>query len=451
MNTISAYIREQRFRLALVRLCRLANQLDAEGLKPLLRWETLHKGRAEKKAIDKPAVKEAINTLEDTADRAPPEEELAAKIGSDPLAWLQALDHICHLDYVPGSFAKPLKLTDIDAEFWLMPRLPQAAASARKTQFGNLEHWLSHHRVVPTRLNSGLTVDWPGLPHGSADTLSRHLRKPTLKVAIAQLHDGVDIEVAPTPPSHFRVTGLSDEETRYNSVLSILEAAHCKQADILVLPELTITNTLRRRIADLLFDQEDLAEKPFAIPLIVLGSFHEPSAERWRNHSQLVSGLTGDRLLSCDKRCPVSYCPPPGTSPLSETLSTAPTPFSVLDTPLGLIALAICKDLFDGAVSQALDELGPDWILVPSMSDSLAPHHDASDRRRKVAGCRVAVANQPMPGGSAAHGFVLYGKSVFDDGCTDDSQSLHVFELHEDTRAKLEVLPGGKSGKAPKT
>ena len=195
MNTISAYIREQRFRLALVRLCRLANQLDAEGLKPLLRWETLHKGRAEKKAIDKPAVKEAINTLEDTADRAPPEEELAAKIGSDPLAWLQALDHICHLDYVPGSFAKPLKLTDIDAEFWLMPRLPQAAASARKTQFGNLEHWLSHHRVVPTRLNSGLTVDWPGLPHGSADTLSRHLCKPTLKVAIAQLHDGVDIEV----------------------------------------------------------------------------------------------------------------------------------------------------------------------------------------------------------------------------------------------------------------
>lgn len=142
-----------------------------------------------------------------------------------------------------------------------------------------------------------------------------------------------------------------------------------------------------------------------SIPFIVLGSFHEQVENRWRNHAEAVLGLDGTHLFGCDKRKSVTF------NNCKEGIESSPIPLTCLLTPLGLMAIAICKDLFEGEPAAVLASLPLDWLLVPSMSDTINPHKVSARTMHNKGGTIVAVANQEMPVGTASlPGFVHYDK-----------------------------------------
>ena len=75
------------------------------------------------------------------------------------------------------------------------------------------------------------------------------------------------------------------------------------------------------------------------------------------------------------------------------------------------MAIAICKDLFEGEPAAVLASLPLDWLFVPSMSDTINPHKVSAKTMHNKGGTIVAVANQEMPVGTAyLPGFVHYDK-----------------------------------------
>ena len=81
-----------------------------------------------------------------------------------------------------------------------------------------------------------------------------------------------------------------------------------------------------------------------------------------------------------------------------EGIECAPNHFTCLFTSLGLMAMAICKDFFEGEPAMVLASLPLDWLLVPSMSTNLGPQKAAAKNLHDTGGTVVAVANQEMPG-----------------------------------------------------
>ncbi|MBL8446944.1 MAG: hypothetical protein JNJ44_05975 [Zoogloeaceae bacterium] len=423
MQQVGELLREAKFHAALVRLACLGRALNVEGLSALSAWERLPSG---KEPWDQETRLLEDCTSDDEAAR-PPVATLATEIAEAPLAWLQALDQFCRTEYAPGVFACPLQIKDGDQAHWLLPIHADGIDGAYRRQFGNMDRWLHWHRVVPCEIG-GLQVSCPQLPHGYPELLAKPMDCEVLRVAIAQFADGATLQWEQCGERHFRVTGLDDHTKREAAILAVMDSARKADAQILVLPELTVPGAVAARITDRLYDCSADPDHDLAVPLVMLGSFHEPGESGWRNHGRLVTGIDGTTLLATDKRCAVTF----GKSPddLCEDLNTAPVPFSMLMTPIGLLALAICKDFFDGHVAQAIGAIGPDWILVPSMSNSLSPHQDASARLGRLHGSRVLVANQPMPGTEPAkHGFLQVGKNLHDTDCENQGIHFHVFKV----------------------
>lgn len=425
MRRVAEYLRAGSHHQALVRLARLANTVDAEGLVVLGRWE--------RQAHDETAAAQAYFHIEaecglPLASRSSTG-NTCALLEKAPLAWLQALDSFCRHDYPLEVFAAPLRIDDGGDTCWLIPCPPGAIAGALAGQFNKLQRWVRWHRIVPCRVAS-LPLACPDFPPGYLDLLADRFAGNRVRVALACFDDGISLQWSPVEPAHFRVTGLDNESARREAALSLLREARESDAHILVLPELTIPAPLSAEIGDLMYEQYEAEESghDLDIPLVMLGSFHEGIGTRWRNHGQLLTGIDGTRLLGTDKRSPVTFSTP--AQALCEDISAAPEPFSMLLTPIGLIALAICKDFFDGHVALALRQTGPDWVLVPSMSDRLTPHEQAGDWLGKCHGSRVVVANQPMPGtASAKHGFLQDGPELIDARCEVPGLRLHLFDI----------------------
>jgi len=78
-------------------------------------------------------------------------------------------------------------------------------------------------------------------------------------------------------------------------------------------------------------------------------------------------------------------------------IESSPTPLTCLSTPIGLVGMTICRDLFMGSSAAVLQSLPLDWLLVPSMSDKLGLHKMAAKTIHDTRGTVIAVANQQMP------------------------------------------------------
>ena len=93
----------------------------------------------------------------------------------------------------------------------------------------------------------------------------------------------------------------------------------------------------------------------------------------------------------------------------------------LLETPLGLVGVAICKDFSDkgsSLVRTLWESLSPDWLLVPSMGDeeTLRLHEPCAKERAKLHGIRSAVANQQAFDAEAKPGFVCDSGRAVDWG-----------------------------------
>ncbi len=381
MEKVAEFINVKSYRQALARLCRLAGSSTSDGRRVLDDWERCYKRSVQ-------AFKRAMVRLvrEDGALIS------GEEVGNDPLLWLQALDEHCHRDISCQGYFCNIRLDDGDGLIYLLPIYQKLAGAARRKQFGNISCWLKYHRAVPLSNPQGIPVDVTGIPKGYMDWAAKNFAGKTIRIAVVHFTDGIAPDISYMDPEHFVCDGVSDENKRLETALDYIRQAKRQGAHILLMPELTITPVIRSKIVAELERQSEGGDDNHAmsVPLIMLGSFHEQAESGWRNHAEAVLGFDGTFLFGCDKRKSVTF------NNCKEGIECSPTPLTCLLTPLGLMAMAICKDLFEGEPAAVLASLPLDWLFVPSMSDNINPHKMSARTMHNTGGTIVAVANQEM-------------------------------------------------------
>lgn len=351
-----------------------------------------------------------------------------AEVGNDPLLWLQALDEYCYSEISSKGYFWNLRIDDGDGLIYLLPIYQKSVGAARRKQFGNISCWLKHHRTVPLSNPQGIPVDVTGIPKGYMDWAAKIFAGESVRIAVVHFTDGIDPNISyDKVPEHFVCDGVSDENKRLETALDHIRHAKRQGAHILLMPELTITPLIRSKIVAELERLNEGGDENHAmsVPFILLGSFHEQVENGWCNHADAVLGLDGTHLFGCDKRKSVTF------NNCKEGIECSPTPLTCLFTPLGLMAMAICKDLFEGEPAAVLASLPLDWLLVPSMSDNINPHKVSARTMYNTGGAIVAVANQEMPGGKGSvPGFVHYDKEP--EPCTTGMTIVSIAKKESD-------------------
>lgn len=147
---------------------------------------------------------------------------------------------------------------------------------------------------------------------------------------------------------------------------AIVDDAARRGATVLVLPELCAT----RALADELIASGALA----ALPLVALGSYHEPAApgDAGRNRCRVLA--RGVELTTHDKFADFhldepAAPPAPGVRRHEHLVADAATAgFDLLITAGNAAVALICKDALDERVQALLAALGPTVVMIPAMS-----------------------------------------------------------------------------------
>ena len=413
MKKVADFINLECYREALARLCRIAQWLTQDERLVLDDWENLHLNHFHSDEEKAHTIKKAMECFGNDQFTISSDE-----IERDPLLWFQALDEHCNRVYAPDSVKPHDKIDDGDGDSRVLPIYPGSGGGKRREQYGNTAFWLKHHRVIPLnnleKISKSMSVAIAEIPQGYKDWAIRYMLGETVKIAIIHFADGIYPTNTDNDSQLLFFNDLSDEKIRLEKALECISAAKREGTHILVMPELTITPAIRLQIANKLdlLNEKDGDNHALSVAVIVLGSFHEQVDTGWRNHAEAILGLDGTHLFDCDKRRPVTF------KNCKEGIECATTPLTCLLTPLGLMAMAICKDMFDGKPAAALSSLSPDWLLVPSMSKKLSPQKAAAKQLHDTGGTVVAVANQEMPGIKGYEpGFVHHEKC---EDCTTD-------------------------------
>ncbi len=351
-------------------------------------------------------------------DGSPP---TPAELEASPLSWLKAIDRELFDTTAPGAKTPGTPVFDGDDKHWVVRRVRDSTGlNARKCKPGYYTPW--HH--VLSACIEGIPTQVRSVPHDTARACAQIVGKNAFKIAIARFEDGVvetfsqfeDINL-------FRMEGFDRPQTRLQSALDALSKACLEAVDCLIFPELTFTPDIARSFAEHLLDSA-LKFVPNLPPLVVLGSYHEATRtiERpdTRNRALLLAH-DGSRLMCFDKRSKVLFKFEPDGPDWAEALAPCETPYELLPLDAGLVGLAICKDLFDGSISDLLRKLDLDWLLVPSMSDKLTQHEGKTKQLHHQSGTVSIVANQAMPGQAGGKsypcGYVQQGPSP--EPCAD--------------------------------
>jgi hypothetical protein len=405
MEKVAEFINAESYRQALARLCRLAGSSTSDGRRVLDDWENRHEE-------DEMMLMDAIDRIEriDNRESMITSEEVEA----DPLLWFRALDDFCvRINPKSYGYLRNPCIHDGEGQVWMIPiyQKSESSGGGKRRQFGNIAYWLKHFRVIPQNNPQGILVNVVGIPRGYNDWLAGRFSARTIRIAVVHFDDGVRTHISDSDkkPSDFICKEISDTEIRLASALHHISEAQKRNAHILVMPELTITPDIRTRIASELQQsyRKNGEKHSLSVPLIVLGSFHEKVEKGWRNHAEAMLGLDGKLLFGCDKRKPVTY------ENRKEGIECAPDDFTCLFTSLGLMALAICKDVFEGEPAIVLASLPLDWLLVPSMTNKLNPHKATAKAMYDTLGTIVVVANQEPPAASTpVRGFVQHQKFI---------------------------------------
>lgn len=441
MDKVAGFINAGYFREALARLCRLALQPDMhnDNLPNIKAWEKLPNQGSELLANTQKQLSEIGQR------KSHPVNLTTDKIAAVPLLWLQAIDNYLYqnriLNTSPNAYLNYIRMSyaiinDGDGMVWVLPDILFTPYGKLREQYENIECWLRFHKVIPKDNSESIPVAVKGIPNGYHDWLNKILSDDCIRIAIVHFEDKVVPCVQDKEPHHFICPEISDEKRRLSSAVSLIKNAKEKGVHVLVMPELTITPGIREEIIKQMMHNsiEYGSSHELSVPIVVLGSYHEQVDGKWRNHSCGVLGLDGQKLFAADKRKSVTYSSSHTYPPKAEWIDCAPTPFTCLATPIGLMAITICKDMFDtGAPSTAtlLNNLPLDWLLVPSMSQKIRLHKFKAKSLHDTLGTIVAVANQEMPGDqNPSRGFVHY------TACKASDCELYLIEVKREKAYK---------------
>jgi predicted amidohydrolase len=417
MDKVAEFINTRCYRQALARLCRLAQEPVEDGRKNLDNWERKHSFTHE-------------NPLFTLLDSDPHEPVTKSDLETDPLLWLQAIDEHCHRIFGPDSATPHDAINDGFGESKVLSLYPGFGGGRLTGQFGNLFYWLKHHRVIPLDNSHGIDVEVRDIPSGYKDWNACRFNSEIIRIGIVHFTDDIKLDIGYTDNNFFICNGINDEEQRLAAALEHIRKAHEAGVHLLIIPELTITANMRSAISERMMHLSfmDGEHHELSVPLIVPGSFHERCDCKWRNHAEALCGLDGTALFGSDKRERVTF------NHCGELIESSPTPITCLSTPIGLIGMTICRDLFMGSSAAVLQSLPLDWLLVPSMSDKLGPHKLAAKTLHDTRGMVIAVANQQMPDAQEFdQGFVHHDK--YEEG--DPGLTIIIVENRTDSCLRL--------------
>ncbi|MBF6102068.1 NUDIX domain-containing protein [Nocardia cyriacigeorgica] len=155
-------------------------------------------------------------------------------------------------------------------------------------------------------------------------------------------------------------------------------------ASIVVLPELCVTEALAH-------DLQNWVKRDDGPQILVAGSYHHADGSPPRRRNTALAWIRGhDRPLIHDKHSPAEQ-------PIREDIQPQGWPeVRVYVTAEGWhLVLAICRDLLNPQAVHTLAEIGANVVLVPAMSESLAPFTGQVAHLVGSAQAFVAVANNP--------------------------------------------------------
>lgn len=308
---------------------------------------------------------------------------------AEALLELEVLDEAAAL--LAGA-RPPTPPTVIEETF--VVRLARARAPLAGAQLGSLASHLRFHALVPTR------IDTPSAQFRVRLAQAPDLGKAAARrgaVSIATLSFGDDARLGCDDAGSF--CSVPTAAARRAALADALTEAVAAGVDIFVAPELTVPPAERDRLLRGLADTG-------GPELLVPGSFHE--AVRLRDgttrtvHRALLVDRLGNQRLEHRKIAPYGRF---DRDPVERF--TSGDEIAALLTPIGMVALAICKDFCDDALQAIWQELQPEWLLVPAYGEGERPHAEAAKRIARMYGTITILAHEPLHSTRAgAHSFV---------------------------------------------
>ncbi|MBF0141366.1 MAG: hypothetical protein HQL74_13940 [Magnetococcales bacterium] len=209
----------------------------------------------------------------------------------------------------------------------------------------------------------------------------------TVKCYLGSFADGIQPDWNNMPHGKCTCSKLKEPEVRRESLRQALEEARALHADVVVLPELSLCPEMRHFVCDWLQNEHH----PFC--MVVPGSFHEePDSEGVPVNRTRLLDAQGYEVLTHEKRIPF------GTDKVCDEVIRPGKRLRLLRTPLGLVALAICRDFLEKSAAniELWEMVAPDWVFVPSMSpiQGVGAHEDQAQFLSNCCGTRSLVPNQ---------------------------------------------------------
>ncbi len=348
--------------------------------------------------IDDPSRDRRLGALVDAGRRGLP---LPSEFRADPLTVAAALD----VEFAGGERTTPAprprsRVATVQhplGQFLVQVRCRPYSRHARQKK---LPHWFRHCRIVPRRL-AGHCVEIVRMPRSSSQRLTTSLRG-LVRVTAATFSQHCELDARPATQNSFIADGLANETDRWREIEALLQRVR-DRTHVVVLPELSVTPALRARISSW------LATNHHRIQLVLAGSFHERVSEHERPVNRAVLlGSRGERLMWHDKLAAfiASGELPAGAAHLREEHIHPGNVVRLLDTPFGLLAVAICLDHCDDLAPELWRRVEPDLLLVPAMNpqSDLRSYLAAAKKIGRAGNTVSVVAAQPEIAGTTLSG-----------------------------------------------
>lgn len=305
-------------------------------------------------------------------DASPPEGVLFELECLDLLAWL-----------LPGASLAPAPRLARGGREYYVVRLAAERTPHTARQAGLISTHLRYHALVPARIqidavrSYGVRLEPPDPRIWSAARWADVHARGHVSVATTSFGDGASIEWR-----EGAAVNVPTARERAAKLEQMIEEAAKGGVDILVVPELTVTPAMRDRVLAAL----RWASGP-ELALLVPGSFHEQLGERLVNRALLADGK-GNVL--CEHLKLVMFGENDGWL---ESISLG-SEVRVVSTPIGTLALAICKDFCDYHVGRVWEEIQAEWLLVPAYGRGAAAHEAAAARVARMVGTIIILAHE---------------------------------------------------------